>query len=288
MSDVFFLSLSTAHLAYRLYENPEAKTDSACLLLHGAGVAGEITYSPMLPFLTTWRWMLIPDLTGMGASYHTHGDEAPVSIDVLTQEVDALIDHIGWQEFDVVGYSLGGLVALSLNEKRAASGKSVSKMALLEPASLEREDLTLLGEVRQKYRQASTIIRQTGDVELGIACFMDGVAPNRRKNPVAEATTQSRLAHRPFGFSYALDAVTQFVELACELPDRRQSLIDTSPDVFLLSGELSHVLLKEHYDALAERYGNWHHKMVSGCDHSLPFQKPRQIANYINRWFFSS
>ena len=87
MSDVFFLSLPNARVAYRLYENPNAQTDRVCILLHGAGVAGEITFAPMMPYFTQWRWMLVPDLKGMGDSFHHHGEEGAVSIDELTSEM---------------------------------------------------------------------------------------------------------------------------------------------------------------------------------------------------------
>lgn len=285
MSDVFFLSLPKARIAYRLYENPNAETDRVCLLLHGAGVAGEITYSPMLPYFTQWRWMLVPDLKGMGDSFHHHGEEDPVSIDELTDEVEALLAQVKWDDFDLVAYSLGGLVALNLNYRRSQQGKSKVKMALLEPASFDREDLSTLMEVRLKYRHASKLIRETGDVELGVASFMDGVSPNRRKHPVAEATTQSRLAHRPFGFAYALDAVTNHVEIMSTQPSLRDEMIAASDQVFLFSGELSHEALKQHYELLNQRNDEWDHKTMSACDHSLPFQKPRQIANHINKWF---
>ncbi|RBO82354.1 alpha/beta fold hydrolase [Marinomonas aquiplantarum] len=287
MSDVFFLSLPNARIAYRLHENPNATSDAACLMLHGAGVAGDITFSPMLPYLTPWRWMLIPDLKGMGDSFHADGQEKAVSVADLTAEVMALLDHVNWTQFDLVAYSLGGLVALNLNYQRQQAGQPPVRMALLEPASLDREDLSHLKEVRQKYRHASQLIRETGDVELGVACFMDGVSPNRRKHPVAEATTQSRLAHRPFGFAYALDAVTDFVEQAAHNPHVRHAMIEASPEVFLFSGELSHEALKQHYELLSERNAAWQHTVMSACDHSLPFQKPRQIAKHLNKWFAS-
>ena len=285
MSDIFFLSLPNARIAYRLYENPEAESDRVCLLLHGAGVAGEITYSPMLPYFTQWRWMLVPDLKGMGDSFHHHGDEGALSIDELTEEVAALLAHVKWDDFDLVAYSLGGLVALNLNYQRRVQGKANIKMALLEPASLDREDLSTLMDVRQKYRRASQLIRETGDVELGVASFMDGVSPNRRKHPVAEATTQSRLAHRPFGFAYALDAVTDHVAKMASQPNLRQAMVEASEQVFLFSGELSHDALKQHYELLSAQNPAWQHQVMTACDHSLPFQKPRQIANHINKWF---
>ncbi|MEL0612692.1 alpha/beta hydrolase [Marinomonas arenicola] len=285
MSDVHFLSLFNSRIAYRLYENKDATTDRHCLLLHGAGVAGEITYSPILPYFTNWRWLLVPDIKGMGESFHLHGKEAPVTISELTHDIEALLVHLNWQDFDVVGYSLGGLIALNLNHRRVISGHLPVKMALMEPASLDREDLNALSEVRKKYRQASSIIRETGDVEQGVAHFMDGVSPNRRKHPVAEATTQSRLAHRPHGFSYALDAVTNHVDVLAQAPEHRDAMIRSAKEVFLFSGELSSEQLREHYQKLSEQFPGWQHKVMSACDHSLPFQKPRQIANHINRWF---
>ena len=285
MSDVHFLSLINSRIAYRLYENKQATTDRHCLLLHGAGVAGEITYSPILSYFNHWRWMLVPDIKGMGESFHLHGKEAPVTINELTCDIEALLAHLDWQDFDLVGYSLGGLIGLNLNHRRVISGHSALKMALMEPASLDREDLTALTEVREKYRQASNIIRETGDVEQGVAHFMDGVSPNRRKHPVAEATTKSRLAHRPHGFSYALDAVTNHVEVLAQAPEHREGMIRSATEVLLFSGELSSEQLKAHYQKLADQLDGWQHKVMSACDHSLPFQKPRQISKHINQWF---
>lgn len=285
VSDVHFLALSSSRIAYRLYENKEATTDRRCLLLHGAGVAGDITYSPLVPYLTDWRWMLVPDIKGMGESFHLHGKEAPVTITELTDDIDALLEHLKWQDFDMIGYSLGGLIALNLNYRRVIAGQSAIKMALMEPASLDREDLSELTEVRKNYRQASNIIRETGDVEQGVAYFMDGVSPNRRKLPVAEATTKSRLAHRPYGFSYALDAVTNHIDILTQEPNHRVDMVHAAKNVFLFSGELSNEHLRKYYQQLSEQNEGWQHKVMSACDHSLPFQKPRQIANLINHWF---
>ncbi len=254
-------------------------------MLHGAGVAGELTYGPMLEYLTHWRWILLPDLNGMGESFYHEPSEAPLTIESLSGDIQSLLAELNWREFDIVGYSLGGLVALYINaELKATHGKS-HRLALMEPASLERECVETLAEVRQRYRLASQTIRETGDVELGIAHFMEGVSPNRRKHPVAEATTQSRLAHRPLGFSYALDAVTDWVEKVSINVSLRDDLLNAADQVYLLSGELSHELLRQHYDVLAARSEGWQHTSLSGCDHSLPFQKPRQIAKYLDSWF---
>lgn len=284
MFETKFLPLPDTHLAYRLIEVPNSKTQDCCLMLHGAGVAGELTYGPMLDYFSQWRWILLPDLNGMGESYYHGKQEAPLHVEELAADIEQLLEHLDWQSFDILGYSLGGLVALYLNANLYKKFGRQHRLALMEPASLERECVETLAEVRQRYRKASQTIRDTGDVELGIAHFMDGVSPNRRKHPVAEATTQSRLAHRPIGFSYALDAVTDWVERTSEDASLRRTLLDSADQVLLMSGELSHELLRQHYDELSQERSGWQHIVLKGCDHSLPFQKPRQIARYVESW----
>ena len=295
MSQVFYLNLSHTKLAYRIYENPNIKNSRTAVLIHGAGVGGEITWSGILEHLDTWQQVIVPDLKGMGDSYAHHGQEEATSVDGLVLDMMGLIDHLALGEFDLVGYSLGGLVSLKLNQAlnqkmMAAQAKqkspSVKKMCLLEPASLDRADNETLILLRENYRKAALTIRETGDVELGIGHFVDSVAPNRRKHPIAEATTQSRLAHRALGFSYALDAVTDYV--AQNDHAARSALLKSAPSTLLLAGELSHPLLQDYYAHLAEHHPKWQFDALSACDHSLPFQKPRQIAKKMNKWFFEN
>ncbi|MCZ2722890.1 alpha/beta hydrolase [Marinomonas sp. 15G1-11] len=286
MSEVFFIKSTVTHLAYRLYHNPQAKQGSCLLLLHGAGVGGELTWEGMIPYLTNWQTILVPDLKGMGESRSHSGEEEAFTARSLAEDVDHLLDDLNWLDFDMVGYSLGGLVILLLNQIRVQKGQpKIEKIALLEPATLEREDLLELQQVRNKYRAASSTIRETGDVELGIANFMDGVSPNRRKHPIAEKTTQTRLAHRPFGFAYALDCVTDLVDDFVTQPHLRGELLKHTQKVLIFSGGISHDSLRAHYDVLQEQLDGWQHFTIAGADHSLPFQKPRQIGYIINEWF---
>ncbi len=150
---------------------------------------------------------------------------------------------------------------------------------------MDRSDLLELQELRNKYRSASDVIRKTGDVELGVSRFMDGVSPNRRKQAVAEEITKSRLAHRPFGFAYALDSVTNLVDEYVKEPHLREELLNLTHQVLIFSGNMSHESLIQHYKELEKRFDHWRHYNIAGADHSLPFQKPRQIGKVINDWY---
>jgi len=290
LSQVIYLNLPNTKLAYRTYENSNLLTTRTAVFIHGAGVGGEITWPAIIEHLLPWQKMIVLDLKGMGDTYAHHGEEEAVSIDGLARDVLGLIEHLGLTTFDLIGYSLGGLVCLKLNQIIAEQDNKgqfrhvmINKMCLLEPASLDREDNDALVALRKNYRKAALTIRETGDVELGIAHFVDSVAPNRRKHPIAEETTQSRLANRALGFSYALDAVTDYVEH--DSFDKRAFLLKQAPATLLLAGDLSHQHLKQYYALLADKHQGWGYDTLSACDHSLPFQKPRQIAKKMNKWF---
>lgn len=309
MTKTFFLESPTTRVAYRIYENDQVAEDKTIVFIHGAGVGGELTWQGFLPHLTKWRRIIMPDLKGMGESFSLSSNktEEATTVDELANDMLYLVDYLQLMNFDLVGYSLGGAVSLLLNQKLTQKAQAlltskagalsktnssfntaapkINRMALLEPAILDRESLDALAELRQRYREAATIIRDTGDVELGIQKFVDSVSPNRRKHPVAEATTQSRLAHRPIGFSYALDAVTDLVEYYQEQPSLRRKLLHVAPPVLLLAGELSNESLHAYHSVLKQNYVDWQNEVIKGTDHSLPFQKPRQIAKLFNQWF---
>ncbi|MFT2109686.1 alpha/beta fold hydrolase [Marinomonas sp. 2405UD68-3] len=286
MTDVFFIKSPHTRLAYREYHHSQAPKGSCLMLLHGAGVGGELTWDAMLPYLTNWETILVPDLKGMGESYGHSGEEEPVSVIELAEDIHALTQFLQWQTFDVIGYSLGGLVTLLLNQLRIGLGlPKLTKMALLEPAALDRVDLFELQELRNKYRAASDVIRETGDVELGVSNFMDGVSPNRRKQTSTETIAKSRLAHRPFGFAYALDSVTELVDEYVKHSHLRDDLLRLTNQVLILSGGISHQSLIQHYDVLESQFDGWRHQSIVGADHSLPFQKPRKIGKILDNWF---
>lgn len=50
-----------------------------------------------------------PDLRGHGDSHHP-GDEADYSLQHFADELFALVDALGWEQFDLLGHSMGGMI----------------------------------------------------------------------------------------------------------------------------------------------------------------------------------
>ena len=80
------------------------------ILLHG-GIGAGAMFAPMLPALTDGRRVITVDLQGHGG---TADVDRPLRPELMADDIAALLDHLGLDEVDVMGYSMGGLVALRL------------------------------------------------------------------------------------------------------------------------------------------------------------------------------
>jgi pimeloyl-ACP methyl ester carboxylesterase len=78
------------------------------ILLHGGLGSGEM-FGPVLPVLAEHHQVITPDLQGHG---RTADIDRPIDIRLMADDIAALIDHLGLEQPDIVGYSLGGGVAL--------------------------------------------------------------------------------------------------------------------------------------------------------------------------------
>ncbi|EXJ09923.1 alpha/beta fold hydrolase [Nitrincola nitratireducens] len=260
-------------IVYRLYRHPNALSSRRLVLLHGAGVAGQDTWEMLIQCTQQWREILVPDLRGAGETQYFDGVEHPFTLVDLVNDVAHLVDHLDWRVFDLGGYSLGGLVSMLL---KARFTDRVEKQYLLESALLDRSSLDDTIRLRDRYSQAAEFLRSQ-DQEQGIRQFLDTISPNRKTTAQVDDLAVSRLARRPVGFSWALDAVSQGIRQL----DRSQ-LLAAQGDVTSFIGSQSVQMMHQLHLQLAEQMPNWHYIMVPGTDHSLPFQKPRQIARVMN------
>ncbi|MEO8511213.1 MAG: alpha/beta hydrolase [Chloroflexota bacterium] len=77
------------------------------ILLHG-GLGSGAMFGPNVPRFAEQRTVILPDLQAHG---RTADIDRPLDIRLMADDVAALIDHLGLEKPDVVGYSLGGGVA---------------------------------------------------------------------------------------------------------------------------------------------------------------------------------
>lgn len=82
-------------------------TGRPMILLHGGLGSGEM-FGPILPTLAENRQVIAVDLQGHG---RTADIDRPIDQRLMADDIAALIDHLGLEQPDLVGYSLGGGVA---------------------------------------------------------------------------------------------------------------------------------------------------------------------------------
>ena len=83
-------------------------TGRPLILLHG-GLGALEMFGPNLPALAQGRQVIAVDLQGHG---RTADVDRPLSVALMADDIAALIKHLGLASADVMGYSLGGGVAL--------------------------------------------------------------------------------------------------------------------------------------------------------------------------------
>jgi pimeloyl-ACP methyl ester carboxylesterase len=119
-------------------------TGRPLILLHGGLMSGE-TFGPVLPLLAQNHQVIAPDLQAHG---RTADIDRPIDIRLMADDIAALIDHLGLDKPDIVGYSLGGGVAFFTAVKYPGKvGKLVMVSANVRRDAIPPEMLAQQGQV---------------------------------------------------------------------------------------------------------------------------------------------
>jgi pimeloyl-ACP methyl ester carboxylesterase len=170
-------------------------TGRPLVLLHGGLGSGEM-FGPVLAQLAADHTVVLPDLQGHG---RTADIDRPIDVRLMADDIAALIDHLGLDRPDVVGYSLGGGVAL--------------QTALRHPAKIRRL-VSASANIRRDAIYAEMLAQQ-GQVSAAAAEFM-------KQTPMYEL--YQRVAPRPEDFPRLLDKIGQSMAKDFDLSDEVRGL----------------------------------------------------------------
>src|SRR5215472_9409148 len=111
-------------------------TGRPLILLHGGLMMGDM-FGPVIPLLAQRHQVITVDLQGHG---RTADIERPIDVRLMADDIAALIDHLGLERPDLVGYSLGGGVALQTAAKYPErAGRLVVASANIRPDAIYPE-----------------------------------------------------------------------------------------------------------------------------------------------------
>jgi len=120
--DSGYAPVNGLNMYYELHGTNEK--DTPLILIHGS-LGSVAMFEPVLASLSRHRKVIAVELQAHG---HTGDIDRPLSFEALADDVCALIKCLGLGSADILGYSLGGLVALQTAIKHP---KVVRKLVLL-------------------------------------------------------------------------------------------------------------------------------------------------------------
>src|SRR5512132_1368744 len=108
-----YADVNGLHLYFETHDPTDQASGRTLILLHGGLGSGEM-FGPVIPALAASRQVVAVDLQGHG---RTADIDRPLSLELMADDIAALIDHLGLEKPDLMGYSLGGGVGLFTTAK---------------------------------------------------------------------------------------------------------------------------------------------------------------------------
>jgi pimeloyl-ACP methyl ester carboxylesterase len=152
------------------------------VLLHGGIGSGEM-FVGIMPDLAAGRRVITVDLQGHG---HTADVDRPFAAEVMADDVAALIEHLGLAQTDVMGYSLGGAVALRVAIQHPGL---VRRLVLISvPCRRDANHPEVVAAMEQMTPEVAEMMQQSPAYEL-----YSRIAPRPEDWPVLIAKTSDML-----------------------------------------------------------------------------------------------
>ena len=173
------------------------------ILLHGGLGSGEM-FGPILPTLAENHQVVVPDLQGHG---RTADIPRPIDARLMADDIAALIEHLGLEKPDLVGYSLGGGVAFFV----AVRHPSKVTRLVIASANIRRDAIPaeMLAQQAQVTAAAAESMRDTPMYQL-----YQRVAPRPEDFPTLLDKIGASMA-KDFDFSEELRGIKVPTMLVC-------------------------------------------------------------------------
>lgn len=245
------------------------------LLLHGfTGSAAE--WAQLTPQLTPLRRVLAVDLIGHGRS-PAPIDLARYSLERCTDDLRNLVDHHGLAQIDLLGYSMGGRVALQFAATHPAR---VRRMVLISASPGLADPAERAARVASDEALADQLEAQ------GLDWFVDYWATIPLfASQAATLTAEDRVALRERrrqgsarGYANSLRGMG-----AGRMTSRWADLPNLDLPTLVISGEYDakYVELGRQTAALLP---NARHVVVQGAGHAVHLEQPQALANLVVRF----
>ncbi|TNF60992.1 MAG: alpha/beta fold hydrolase [Rhodobacteraceae bacterium] len=245
----------------------EVSGDGAPLLLLAGMMSDSASWTPLLSLLEPHFTLIRPDNRTTG---RTTPWDAPVSVGQMAEDAVALMDHLGYGRFHVVGHSMGGLMGM---EVAGLAGSRVITLSILAsgPVRVPRTMAVFdtLAEIRALDGGETAWLKALYPWIFRPAFFGD------------PANTEAALAGAlAYPFAQSLPAMRHQIEaLRGFRPRFRPADITAQTQVLFAEHDL---LIPEAASRIAfAQMPNVLHEVIADAGHSIHWDQPRTIAHRI-------
>jgi 3-oxoadipate enol-lactonase len=230
------------------------------VLVHGLGGTGAGIWKHQIPALAAGFRVVAYDLRGSGASEVTPG---PYSIDLLADDLRALVGQLGLGPVALVAHSMGGSIALAYAARHPAD--VLALVGIGAPAEFPDQ-----ARVGLEARAAAVEADGMGAVAETVAT--NGVSPTFREGRPEEFGELVALlsGNDPRGYAAQCRALVGL--------DIAGRLGEIAAPTLLISGDRDGVSPPAVTQANAERIEGGRFLIVADCGHILTWEKPEELA----------
>ncbi len=269
-----FVTKNGYKLAGRIYHR-NSSANRKLLLLHGAGYGGEITWFPLVKNLDHWSEIWVPDLRGCGGTMAASGVEESFSIAEVLGDILYILGQLEWKQFDIVGYSFGGIISLLLNYYYP---DYVSRHLVIEPPLLSVSD-EKVAWYKDQLNQSMNLILDN-QVREGSERFFDLIAPHRRKANINIFSSSIKSIARPIGFACMIKSVID----AFEKFDRNKIVSKINDLIYALCSN-SPSYVQAYVNELLVSHPNWTLLTLQDIDHGFILSNLKKAEWLIHEAF---
>ena len=217
--------------------------------------------------MTMWNYLSLSELKGKhifidlpGHGKSGMNDQEIPSINHMVESVLAVLSKEGIEEFDVIGHSMGGYVALGLKERTMRCRRVVllNSNYWSDPPKKQKD--------RERVAQIAFSSKSYFLKEAIPNLFTD---PNKHQDEIEQMIKEAKLMSSE-SISYASLAMKN---------RRNMSSIVNKSDYLVIHGGLDKHIQKDHFDLEAIGKSNFHE--IQGAGHMCHVEKPGQVIDIL-------
>lgn len=237
----------------------EFGSGSPIVLVHGLGGTGAEIWKRQISVLATEFRVIVYDLRGSGRSQVTPG---PYTIDLLTEDLRALVEALDLGRVVLVGHSMGGSIALSYAARYPADVSALVGVGA---------PTTLPDQAREGLAARAAAVEAGGMSEVAVTVATNGVSPTFREESPEEFEQLVAMLSRNDARGYAAQC-RALVDL-----DLCGRLGEIAAPVLLVSGDRDGVSPPSATAANAALVPAGRYELVEDCGHILTWEKPEDL-----------